>query len=163
MGNTQYKTVDYNDVESLKKLNNRSKGEKLCRLILESLFEMSFSSNYPDYLSYSDKKGGKKTNLEIDLYNGDLELGLEYQGKQHYVYTKYFHKDYPGFERSCKRDDFKRKMCHKHDLFLIEVPYYVKDIELCKYIWDRVPEYLKIRVKKEKVEKLKQNKLVIKK
>ena len=163
MGNNQYKTVDYNDVDSLKKLNNRSKGERLCRLILESLFETSFSSSYPEFLAYSDKKGGKKTKLEIDLFNSDLDFGVEYQGRQHYVYVKHFHKDLAGYDRSCKRDDFKRKGCHKNGIFLIEVPYYVKDDEMCKFLWDRIPEHLKTRVKKDKIDKLKNNKLVVKK
>ncbi len=162
MGNTAVRTINYNDEIHLGKYNNRSRGEKVCRLILESLFEKSFSSSYPSFLSYSDKKDGKKTKLEIDLFNEDLNFGLEYQGKQHYLYVKYFHHTIEAFERSLKRDDFKRKMCHKNGIFLLEVPYFVKENELCMYIWDRIPQKIKDSVSKEKILKLSKNQLIVK-
>ena len=165
MGNYNNKIVDLSDKKqldaALQKYNNRSRGEKVCRLILESIFKVSFSSGYPDFLAYSGEKGGKKTNLEIDLYNEDLKLGVEYQGRQHYKHIKHFHSDTDKFLKSLDRDDFKRKGCYNSGVHLIEVPYFVKEEHLCKYIWDRIPQNLKKQVTDDYMSKLLKNKLFI--
>lgn len=166
MGNSNQKIINLNDKEqldtALKKYNNRSRGEKVCRLILESIFNAPFSSGYPDFLAYSEKKGGKKSKLEIDLYNEDFKLGVEYQGQQHYLYNKHFHTNPEGFNRSLKRDDFKRKKCHQNGVHLIEVPYFVDEKELGTYLWDRIPSDLKKRIQDEQLSKLLKNQLIIK-
>jgi len=168
MGNSSNKILNLNNKQEIdaqiKKYNNRSRGEKVCRLILESLFNVSFSSGYPEFLAYSSnsKKDSKKTKLEIDLYNEKLGLGLEYQGKQHYIFVKHFHTNMEGFKNSLKRDDFKRRLCHQNGVYLIEVPYFVKENQLGDYIWNRLPNHLQKLIEDEYISKLLKNQLVIK-
>ena len=62
------------------------KHETRCRIILENLFKSPFISIRPDFLKYP--KTGK--NLELDMYNEDLKLALEYDGVHHRKFTEFF-------------------------------------------------------------------------
>lgn len=160
MGNSSQKVVCYNDPTHLKKINNRSKGEKMTRLILESLFNKSFITERPDFLNYIDKKKAKgvkkitntnknkinkinkSNNLEIDLYNAELKLGIEYQGDQHFKYNTYFHKTKDGYIRSMDKDHFKRKKCYQNGIYLIEIHDFLKEEDLGRYVLDSLPSRL---------------------
>ena len=51
----------------------------------------------------------------------------EYNGKQHYVYTPYFHRGGENeFQEQVERDNLKRRVCKKLGILLIEIPYTVK-------------------------------------
>ncbi len=65
-------------------------------------------------------------NLELDLYNDELKLGIEYSGVQHYKFVPFFHKNYEHFLTQKYRDEIKRMLCEKNDIKLIEIPYTVK-------------------------------------
>ena len=67
--------------------------------------------------------------LELDLYNADLKIAVEYSGEQHYRYIPYFHKTYQHFVKQKERDELKRELCKKNDICLIEVPYNVENIK----------------------------------
>lgn len=108
-----------------------SKPERRCREILQSLFGKPFNKYRPDVLR---NPVTKDYNLEIDCYNPEMRLGLEYNGKQHYVYTPYFHKTRDAFENQKYRDEIKRRLCKEMGITLIEVPYTVKYKDLEKYI-----------------------------
>ena len=47
-------------------------------------------------------------NLEIDCYNDELKLGCEYNGRQHYKFTPFFHKNYEAFNNQKYRDYIKK-------------------------------------------------------
>ena len=110
------------------------KTEKMCRKILEKHFNAKFPSVRPDWL----KSPVTKKNLELDCYNSDLGIALEYNGKQHYTYTPHFHKSKKDFYSQVHRDDWKRKRCKEIGIKLIEVPYWVGEIDLENYILKRV-------------------------
>ena len=118
---------DKKDVE----WNNKkeSKGEAECRRVLQKLFNKPFISQRPDFLR--NPVTGGVFNLELDCYNANLKLAVEYNGIQHYKYTPYFHRNYDHFTNQKYRDDMKRRMCKENGVYLIEVPYTVKipDIE----------------------------------
>ena len=101
-----------------------SKGEIECRKVLTQLFKKPFRKERPDFLR--NPVTGGNFNLELDCYNEDLRLAVEYNGIQHYKYVPYFHRNNDHFLTQKYRDDMKRRLCNENKVNLIEVPYSVK-------------------------------------
>lgn len=104
-----------------------SAGEARCRAFLEQYFVRRFPSTRPDFLN--NPVTGSKHNLELDCYNSEMALAVEYNGRQHYEYTPFFHKNKEAFYNQKYRDDMKRRMCQQAGITLIEVPYNATNIE----------------------------------
>lgn len=104
-----------------------SYGEATCRSFLENYFGKRFPSCRPNFLN--NPVTGSKHNLELDCYNPELALAVEYNGRQHYEYTPFFHKNKEAFYNQKYRDDMKQRMCQQAGITLIEVPYNVGQIE----------------------------------
>ena len=106
-----------------------SKGESECRRVLQILFKRKFASSRPDFLR--NPVTGGNFNLELDCYDSQMKLAVEYNGIQHYIYTPYFQKSKAHFLNQKYRDDMKQRICKEHGITLINVPYTVKlkDIE----------------------------------
>jgi len=104
-----------------------SKGERMSRAAAKKIFGVDFIKIRPDIL----KNNVTNHNLELDLYNEELKLAIEYSGRQHYKYVPFFHKNYEDFLNQKYRDEIKKMLCKKNDIMLIEIPYTVKheDIE----------------------------------
>lgn len=113
-----------------KKQKRVNKTEEMCRKIIEKIYNKPFPSIRPDFL----KSPVTKKNLEIDCYNEELRIGLEYNGKQHYTYTPHFHRNKKNFLSQVHRDDWKRKKCRELGIRLIEIPYWVVPVDLEDYI-----------------------------
>ena len=114
-----------------KKSKTESKGEIECKKAAEKIFNKPFKKIRPDFLKSHET--GK--NLEIDVYNEALKLAIEYNGQQHYQYSKFFHKNgQVDFEKQLKRDQFKEQKCKENGIKLISVPYLVKNNEIEQYI-----------------------------
>lgn len=107
-----------------------NKTEEKCRVIIQRIYGRRFPSVRPDFL----KSPMTKQNLELDCYNADLKIALEYNGRQHYTYTPHFHKTKKNFYSQVHRDDWKRKRCRELGIRLIEVPYWILPIDLENYI-----------------------------
>lgn len=107
-----------------------SRGETTCRKYLEMRFNKPFDKIRPDFLRNPVTSGGKNGdyNLELDCFNPDLKLALEYNGIQHYKYVPYFHRSKETFHNQKYRDEIKKYKCRENGINLIEVPYDVKDI-----------------------------------
>jgi len=73
----------------------------------------------PDWLITQDG-----TRLELDFYVEELNIAIEVQGTQHYIYTPHFHQNYSGFKNQLERDKVKRQICQQHNIELIEVDTY---------------------------------------
>lgn len=101
---------------------SKNVNEQRCRLILEKLFNDSFPSCRPKFLK--NPKTGKP--LELDCYNANLSIALEYNGKQHYVYPNYFHKSEEEFIKQQERDVFKYARCKELNIDLIIIDYKMK-------------------------------------
>ena len=99
-----------------------SKGEAHARNLAKIIFGKEFTKIRPDML----KNNVTGHNLELDLYNEDLQLGIEYSGAQHYKYIPFFHKNYEHFLNQKYRDEIKKMLCEKNGIQLIEIPYTVK-------------------------------------
>jgi hypothetical protein len=109
-----------------------SKGETECRRVLEEVFNVEFGKDRPDFLN--NPVTGGNFNLELDCYNKNLKLAVEYNGVQHYKYTPFFHKNEEAFQNQKYRDELKRRMCKDNVVTLIEVPYTVKIDDIEKYL-----------------------------
>lgn len=98
-----------------------SRGEKRTREFLESYFGRPFTKARPDFLN-NDVTGGRY-NMEIDCFNEELKLGVEYNGQQHYNYIPYFHATKDAFYNQKYRDKLKKIYCMERGITLIEIPY----------------------------------------
>lgn len=115
--------------------SNDSKGERECRAAAKRVYGVDFVKMKFDWLR--NPETGRQ--LELDLYNDELKLGIEYQGKFHYEYNPHFHKGNPeNFEKAKKRDEVKIDLCDQHGVYVITVPYNCPDNKIEDYIryWD---------------------------
>lgn len=112
-----------------------SKGESVVRQYLNNRFNVVFDKIRNLYNPITGQF------LEIDCYNDALKLGVEYQGKQHYVYTPFFHKNKEAFRNQQYRDELKRIYCRDAGIHLIEVPYTVKTSDIPYYLESKLTHY----------------------
>lgn len=112
----------YEQHQPLNDLKGDSKGELECRRFLETIFQVPFPKSRPDFL----KNPITGINLEIDCFNPTLQLGVEYNGQQHYSYTSFFHRNVEASLNQKYRDEIKRRLCKENNITLIEVPYTIK-------------------------------------
>ena len=142
-----YRNFKFNDQKGInkggmeKKTALESRGESLCRSILEKFFQKPFPSVRPDFLL--NPVTGK--NLELDCFNAELGLALEYNGSQHYDFPNTFHKTFEEYEAQKRRDDLKIRVCEAAGVYLITVPYRIPHHKLPKYIEYYLPENVQHR------------------
>lgn len=107
-----------------RQLPRESKGEEECRRVLQYLFKKPFHKARPDFLR--NPVTGGNFNLELDCFDPQLRIAVEYNGVQHYRYVPFFHKNKEAFLNQKYRDDMKRRICKENGIILIEVPHIVK-------------------------------------
>lgn len=105
--------------EKQDKVKGESKGETLCREAAQRVFGKPFNKIRPLFLK-NDVTG---KNLELDIYNEDLKLAIEFNGRQHYEYVPFFHKNYEDFLTQRYRDEMKKVKCKENGIRLIEIRY----------------------------------------
>lgn len=93
-----------------------SKGEELIKHYLDK-----------KGIKYSQEKPVFDTGLRFDFYLEDLNIVIEFQGKQHYEPVAHYG-GYGTFRKQQHRDEKKRLYCREYCIGLIEIPYYVPDI-----------------------------------
>lgn len=96
-------------------------------------------------VSFEDLTGSGRNLLRFDfvIYDGNHRprICIEYDGKQHFEYTPYFHKNIFGFKKQQEWDRRKNKYCLMHNIILIRVPYWdLEDLTLKKLF--NTPEYV---------------------
>ena len=112
-----------------------SKGEVECRRVLEKIFNKPFPKCRPNFLRNTVTSDDyMNNNLELDCYNDELKIAVEYNGIQHYKYLPFFHKTKDSFYNQKYRDEMKRNMCQKNNILLIEVPYTIPVEQIENYI-----------------------------
>lgn len=109
-----------------------SKGEAECRRVLQYLFKKPFTKARPDFLR--NLVTGGDFNLELDCFDPELRIAVEYNGIQHYKYIPYFHKNKEAFLNQKYRDDMKKRICRENGILLIEVSHEIKLEDIKKYI-----------------------------
>lgn len=100
-------------------------GERETRRIAEKLTGLPFPKRRPPFL----RNVVTNSVLELDCYCDELKIALEYNGRQHYEYTPYFHESKDAFYNMKYRDEMKARLCAQNGVTLIVVPYTIKDIE----------------------------------
>ena len=115
----------FNKSQALDKVKNESKGETQCRDIVSKIFHKPFIKVRPEFL----KNNVTGKNLELDIYNDELKLAIEYNGRQHYDHIPFFHKSYEHFRAQKYRDEIKRMLCKQNGIYLIEVRYDCPDVD----------------------------------
>lgn len=139
---TSYYYNPHNDVLSPTFSNKKkstigtSKGEKVCKDHIESIFKLPFEKCRPSFL-YNSVTG---ENLELDMYNNDLKIAVEYNGRQHYEFVPYFHQTRDRFQTQKYRDIMKAELCKKNRILLITVPYTIS--------LEKIPSYINSELKK---------------
>lgn len=119
---------------------NASANEAHCIELLSKMTKTNFIKCRPSFLV--NHETGK--NLELDGYNEDLKLAIEYNGEQHYKKSSLFHKNgMIDLEKQQERDTKKRELCKKNGIYLITVPYYEKEKE--KFIENEYNKYKKTK------------------
>ena len=108
-------------------------GELIAHAVCEFLFGKKFKKVRPNWL-----KNDKNNNLELDMFNDDLKLAIEYNGIQHYKYIPFFHRTETNFHNRVSDDNIKIEKCKEMGIYLIIVPYNVKNENICRYIFDQV-------------------------
>jgi hypothetical protein len=111
-----------------------SKLELRAKVILEHIFKRPFVKIRPDFLR-NDVTG---YNLELDLYNEELQLAIEVNGDQHYKFIPFFHRNKDAFTKQRYRDEMKKWKCKQEGITLIDVPYSVGEDGLKPYLVDRL-------------------------
>lgn len=95
------------------------KAETKCVEHLENLSCVKFTKCRPKFLN----------GMELDGYNEELRLAIEYNGRQHYQYDNFFHNNKKEFEEQKERDSIKKKICTDNNIYLMVIPYWTKDVE----------------------------------
>lgn len=73
------------------------KMEKYTKELLNVLTKKKFEKIRPNWLLNS-----KGNIMELDMYNDELKLGIEYNGIQHYKFTPIYHKTEEDFKKKSK-------------------------------------------------------------
>ena len=113
--------------ECHKPIVRTSSGEAECRRVLEKLFHPHNFINARPL-----RNGVTNKDLELDCWCDELKLAVEYNGKQHYEYIPYMHKNNKAeFRNQQYRDYMKIQQCKDNGITLITVPYTIPvcDIE----------------------------------
>jgi hypothetical protein len=107
--------------------NCASSGELESKKVVTALTGKRFHKVRPAFLT--NPHTGKR--LELDLYNEEMKLAVEFNGRQHYEYVPHFHKSFNDFVNQIARDRIKEDLCKAHGVKLISVPY---NVDIYKHI-----------------------------
>jgi hypothetical protein len=118
--------------------SGESKGEVECRRVMQKIFEKPFYKSRPRFLNNPVTFG--TNNLELDCFNEELKLAVEYDGAQHYKFIPHFHKTQEAFMNQRYRDYMKEQMCKENGIVLIRVPYTVKIPDIEMYLIGKLKE-----------------------
>ena len=99
--------------------------------MLERMIGVRFSKARPSWLL---SNYGKR--MELDGYAASLGLAFEYHGEQHYRFSPLFHASQQKFEERQKYDRWKRRVCQRRGITLLEIPYHLPRQRLQSYLFD---------------------------
>jgi len=128
----------------------RSQGETLCAQAMYQIYGVPFDTYRPDFL----KNPLTGENLELDCYNPNIEIiieyedceyqfngiAVEYNGIQHYVWPNFTGQTKKEFLNQVGRDKIKRELCDENRIYLITVPYNLPMDLIKDYIIYYLPE-----------------------
>lgn len=103
-----------------KKTPIRSKKEGQMQKALNNILP---EADFIDNGYYSWLPSPKGSPLQLDRYYPELKLAFEFQGRQHYEFNPYMHKDRAAFEYLRKCDAKKKRICKERGITLIAIKY----------------------------------------
>ena len=89
----------------------------------------------PEWLT--DDTGAR---LELDFTIEELNVAIEVQGAQHYVFTPHFHSNHKAFVAAMRRDEFKQRACLERGVKLHEVASSSEIFDMTSDIIANIPE-----------------------
>jgi hypothetical protein len=109
--------IPYVPIKTVAKL---SRGERNCINVINEIYpnHKFLKIRHPNIINPSTNRP-----LELDLYNEELRIAFEYNGKQHYQYIPHFHGDISNFNDQQSRDNGKIALCTANGIKLIIIPY----------------------------------------
>lgn len=108
-----------------------SRGEEACRVHMEKRFGVPFAKARPSFM----RNPVTGENLELDVYNEELAIAVEYNGRQHYEFNSHFHNgSNDRFQNQQYRDLIKKQLCEQNGVRLVIVPYSVPIDQIGSYI-----------------------------
>lgn len=112
--------------KNLRSIENKIRANKgfniVGSLYNESLLFKLIQNAFPHYEVISQYSPDWLGRQRIDIFIKELNIGIEYNGKQHYEPVMYFGGK-EGFLKTILRDNIKKKKCNKNGCKLIEIKY----------------------------------------
>ena len=112
---------------------------------MEKIYGVPFINVRPKWL-HNIETG---VSLELDCYNEDLKLAVEYNGIQHYKWPNFTNQSYQQFINQVRRDDLKKRLCEKYGIYLINVPYVIAHSKIPQFLVSHLPEVVQKRIDQE--------------
>lgn len=125
----------------------KSVGERICCETMEKIYGVPFVTVRPNWLANPETGH----NLELDCYNDDLKIAVEYNGIQHYEWPNFTPMTYEEFIDQHRRDRYKKETCDRYGVYLITVPYTVSHNDIPSFIISHLPETIRKRLQNENV------------
>ena len=142
-----WETIPYNVIQGFWCPKCReSKMELKCRKVIECILGIKMPTSHPHWLKNNSSNNSNKSHMHLDGYNSEYNIAFEYQGRQHYSFIHYFHKNTDEFQKLQSRDKLKEDLCAQHDVKLIKIPYTIKTEHLEQYILSQLQK-LNIQIK----------------
>ena len=98
------------------KHNTSSPMEELFKSHVENITGLSWTKQRPCWLRNTTGYA-----MELDMVCPELNIAVEYNGRQHYFFPNDFHKTRQEFDDQVKRDDLKRTLCARKGMRLVEI------------------------------------------
>ena len=124
-----------------------SRGEKICCETMEKIYGVKFTTVRPTWLT--NPETGKP--LELDCYNDELKIAVEYNGIQHYEWPNFTNQSQDEFIDQTRRDRLKLELCDQLGVYLITVPHTIQHNDIPKHIMSLLPETIRERLEAENI------------
>lgn len=114
----------------------QSYGEQKFREILEKYTGKPFKRIRPNWLL--NNNGNR---MEIDGYNQELNIGFEFQGKQHFEFVKLWHKEKDKFKKQLIADEQKKNILKLRKVKMLYPSYKLKPESFLNFIKENLMEF----------------------
>jgi hypothetical protein len=122
MNNMNSYAVQQSSSKQNSSIPKTSKGEDVLAEVFQDILQKKIQRNVrPNFLR--NPESGKA--LELDCYDPEYKIAVEYNGIQHYKFPSAYHKSEKEFYDQLYRDRLKKKLCDEEGVYLIPVPYWV--------------------------------------
>ena len=90
--------------------------------VTETTLYKIVSMLFPDYEVVHHYRGPELEGLEVDIWLPELNIGIEYQGEQHYKVIEHWGGE-EGLKKRIENDRKKKRLCKKLGYHLVEIKY----------------------------------------